>query len=165
MKISVIYDSKTGNTETVAQYMVKGMESVSGVQARTFRYDRIDEDFVKASDGLVFGCPTYMGGPTADFYGFLEKKAGELALAHKLGGAFATEQYIHGGADLTIMRIVEHLMVMGMMVYSGGAGCGDPVIHYGPVEVSAMGAEKFRDLFETYGRRFAEQAVSIGKQL
>ena len=161
MKISVIYDSKTSNTATMAGYIAEGLQQVEGVEARTFHIDDIDEAYAKESSALIFGCPTYMGGPTAAFYEFLEKRAGKLGLAGKLGGAFATEQYIHGGADLTIMRIAEHILVFGMLFYSGGGSKGAPVIHYGPVEVSTMGMETFRDLFVTYGKRFAEQALKI----
>ncbi len=161
MKISVIYDSKTSNTATMADYIAEGLQQVEGVEAKTFHIDAIDEDFAKASGALIFGCPTYMGGPTAAFYDFLEKRAGKLGLAGKLGGAFATEQYIHGGADLTIMRIAEHILVFGMLFYSSGGSKGAPVIHYGPVEVSTMGMETFRYLFVTYGKRFAEQALKI----
>ena len=35
----------------------------------------------------------------------------------KLGGAFATEQYIHGGAENAIHDLLLFMMVMGMMVY------------------------------------------------
>ena len=98
MKISVIYDSKTENTATMADYIAEGLRQVEGVEARTFHIDDLDEAYAKESGALIFGCPTYMGGPTAAFYEFLEKRAGKLGLAGKLGGAFATEQYIHGGA-------------------------------------------------------------------
>ena len=33
MKLAVIYDSKTENTATVANYMTEGMNSLEGVEA------------------------------------------------------------------------------------------------------------------------------------
>ena len=33
----------------------------------------------------------------------------------KLGGAFATEQYVHGGAENAIHDLLVFMMVMGMM--------------------------------------------------
>ena len=90
----------------------------------------------------------------------MEKNAGGLNLAGKLGGVFATEQYIHGGADLTMNALLIHLLVYGMMIYSGGASCGKPVIHMGPVEVSPK-KEDFKELFEILGKRFATQALKI----
>ena len=99
MKLAVIYDSKTNNTAAVAGYMAEAMNSLEGVEAKTFLYSEVDTEFVKECKGVVFGCPTYAAGPTSDFYTWMEKNAGGLNLAGKLGGVFATEQYIHGGAD------------------------------------------------------------------
>ena len=160
MKLAVIYDSKTNNTAAVAGYMADGMNSIEGVEAKTFMYSEADTEFIKECTGVVFGCPTYMAGPTADFYTWMEKSAKTLNLAGKLGGVFATEQYIHGGADLTMNALLIHLLVYGMMIYSGGGSYGKPVIHMGPVEVSPE-KENFRELFEIYGKRFATQAQKI----
>lgn len=73
IKISIIYDSKTGNTQAVAKYMADGMNETKDVEARIFHYSDMDEEFVKESQGIVFGSPTYMAGPTADFYTWLEE--------------------------------------------------------------------------------------------
>ena len=163
MKLAVIYDSKTNNTAAVAGYMAEAMNSLEGVEAKTFLYSEVDTEFVKECKGVVFGCPTYAAGPTSDFYTWMEKNAGGLNLAGKLGGVFATEQYIHGGADLTMNALLIHLLVYGMMIYSGGASCGKPVIHMGPVEVSPK-KEDFKELFEIFGKRFATQALKINNR-
>ena len=95
------------------------------------------------------------------FYTWMEKKCRRSEFGRKnLGGVFATEQYIHGGADLTMNALLIHLLVYGMMIYSGGASCGKPVIHMGPVEVSPK-KEDFKELFEIFGKRFATQALKI----
>lgn len=159
MKIAIIYDSKTNNTSTVASYIVEGINN-KNVEAKVYNINNIDFDYVKESDGVIFGSPTYVAGPTSDFYSFLEKNGSKLNLAGKLGGVFATEQYIHGGADLVMINIIEHLLVYGMMIYSGGASKGMPVIHIGPVEVSPN-KESFKDLFVIYGERFAEQLKKV----
>ena len=160
MKLSVIYDSRTGNTEAAAFAIAEGMREVEGTEVRTFHMKEVDTAFVRESTGVVFGTPTYVAGPTADFYSWFEKDSKELGLAGKLGGAFATGQYIHGGEDIAINTILIHLMVKGMMTYSGGAACGKPVIHLGPVAISPD-KEGFRDLFRIYGKRFVEQAAKI----
>ena len=161
MKLSVIYDSKTNNTATMAAFIAEGMNGVPGVEARSFHYSELDEDFVKDSKGVVFGSPTYMAGPTADFYTFLEKRSRGLNLAGKLGGVFATERFIHGRAEFVMQIIAGHLLMHGMMLYSVGNAKSEPFIHLGPVEVSTMGTDAFRDLFLFYGEKFAEQAVEV----
>lgn len=67
MKLAVIYDSKTNNTAAVAGYMAEAMNSLEGVEAKTFLYSEVDTEFVKECKGVVFGCPTYAAGPTSDF--------------------------------------------------------------------------------------------------
>ena len=160
MKITVFYDSRTNNTATMAQYIVDGMAKVEGVEAKAFNITEIDEEFAKASDAFVFGSPTYAAGPTAEMYDFLLNKTRQYPFAGKLAGVFATEQFIHGGADVTMLRMAETLLVKGMMIYSGGGSWGMPVIHFGPVEVSPD-TEAFKDLFVTYGERFAKQAKKV----
>ena len=51
-------------------------------------------------------------------------------------------------------------MMTGMMVYSGGGSKGNPVIHLGPVAIGGE-LEKYEELFEIYGKRFAEQTAAI----
>lgn len=76
------------------------------------------------------------------------------------GGAFATAAFIHGGGDLAIQCVLTHLMVDGMMVYSGGQAWGMPVIHLGPVAIGPD-LEGFAELFRTYGQRMARQAANL----
>ena len=78
----------------------------------------------------------------------------------KLGGAFATANYVHGGADIAMQCVLLHLMMTGMMVYSSGGSKGAPVIHLGPVAIGGE-LEKYEELFEIYGKRFAEQTAAI----
>lgn len=162
MKLSIIYESKTGNTAKAAQYICEGAEKVSGVQAKAFHIDSIDEAYVKESCGLIVGSPTYNGCLSGKLKVWLESGLTKLEVAGKLGGAFATAAFIHGGGDLAIQCILTHLMVDGMMTYSSGHAKGMPVIHLGPVGISPN-MDEFADLFKIYGQRMAKQAVQINK--
>ena len=59
MKLAVIYDTKTGTTKQAAEWIAEGMQKVSGVEAEAFNIEAVDEEYVKASKGVVIGCPTY----------------------------------------------------------------------------------------------------------
>ncbi len=53
-----------------------------------------------------------------------------------------------------------------MLCYSGGAACGRPVIHIGPVGVNDNmekfnGMENYKDYFNIYGERFATKAAEL----
>lgn len=160
-KIAIIYDSRTGTTAKAAKYISEGIKEIC--EAKIFSLSDVDMDYVKTCDGIILGSPTYFASLTANMKAWMEAEAPQLELAGKLGGAFATEQYIHGGAESAIQILLTHEMVLGMMVYSGGGSHGTPVIHIGPVGLS-QNIEDFRDLFVVYGKRFAMQVLSIAEK-
>ncbi len=159
-KAAIIFDSKTGHTAKAAEYMAAGMKS-AGIEAVCCNITAVDTAYVQNADMVVLGSPTYMASITPAMISWLQSEGPKLQLAGKLGGAFATEQYIHGGAELVIQTLLTHEMVFGMLVYSSGIACGKPVIHLGPVGMSPNIAD-FEKLFFTYGTRMAEQAKRIG---
>lgn len=165
MKLSVIYDSKTGNTKQCAEWIASGMTRIEGVEAKTFSVHGVDEEFVKGSAGVVIGSPSYYALMTADMRTWLLEGAPKLKLGGKLGGAFATVQYTHGGGDLVVQSILTNLITIGMLCYSGGGAFGDPCIHLGPVAVNhnieKACLEDFRDNFEIFGERFARKAMEL----
>ncbi|MBO5503976.1 MAG: flavodoxin domain-containing protein [Lachnospiraceae bacterium] len=158
MKIAVVYYSQSGHTKEMADKVVKGIESVAGCEARAFPLDAIDKEYVKESCALIVGSPTYAGTACCAVQSWLESEAGGYDLAGKLGGAFATAAYVHGGGELGMLTILQHMLFLGMMVYSSGCAFGDPVIHLGPEAINAD-HDSFGGLFEIYGRRFAEQTM------
>ena len=166
MKLAVIYDSKTGNTRQAAEWIAEGMNQAADVEAKAFAFEAADEDFIKEAKGVVVGSPSYAAQMTPAFHAWLITGTGKLELAGKLGGAFATEQFTHGGGDVVIQSILTIEMVKGMLCYSGGGACGMPVIHLGPVAVNNNvekhnGMEHYRELFMTYGTRFAKKAGDL----
>lgn len=160
MKMSVLYFSKTGCSEEMAGYIVKGMQSVGDVEAKAMSIENIDDEFVKESSCLVLGTPTYFASMAYQVKDWLDTKAPHYNMGGKLAGAFATENYIHGGGDLAIQGILTQFMVMGMLVYSGGGAYGKPPIHLGPVAVFED-RENQRDVFELYGQRMATKAKEL----
>ncbi|MCR5100076.1 MAG: flavodoxin domain-containing protein [Butyrivibrio sp.] len=166
MKLAVIYDSKTGNTKMAAEWITEGMGEVADVEAKAFFIDSVDEDFVKESKGVVVGSPSYAALMTPDIHSWMMNNGGKLGFGGKLGGAFATEQYTHGGGDVVIQSILTMEMVNGMLCYSGGGSCGSPCIHLGPVAVNSNlekhnDMEKYKENFKIFGKRFAAKAVEV----
>ena len=103
---------------------------------------------------------------TPDLRAWLMGAGGKYAMAGKLGGAFATEQYTHGGAELVIQAILTNELVWGMLCYSGGGSQGHPVIHLGPVGVNSNAEEHngmahYKENFRIFGRRFAAKAAEL----
>lgn len=160
MKAAIIFDSLTGHTAQAAEYIAEGIRESSAIDVGVFRTDEADADFVKEAAMVILGSPTYMASLTGRMKLWLEHEGRKFDLAGKIGGVFATEQYIHGGADLAMQVLLTHELVFGMLVYSGGTSCGKPVIHLGPVGMS-QDIEAYRELFHTYGRRMGKKLEEI----
>ena len=162
MKMAVIYHSVTGNTRNMGERIAAGMNSVEGVEAKSFPIEDVDVEFVKEARCVVFGSPIYAAHITGQMMNYLLSEAGKLGLAGKLAGAYTTAQYVHGGGELGIREMLDHCMVMGAMIYSGGAACGKPVIHLGPVGIdNTMDIEQFAENFVIYGTRMAQKAKEL----
>lgn len=74
MLISIVYDSGYGHTARQAQAVAAGVGRVPGTKAQLIAVSEgpIPWDVLEASDGIVFGAPTYNGSPSARFKQFCE---------------------------------------------------------------------------------------------
>ncbi len=160
MKISILYFSKTGNTKKMAECIAEGMRTAPGVEAKAFPIEAIDEAFIKESKCVVLGTPVYLASMAGQVKTWLDTAALKLGLAGKIAGAFATEDYLHGGGDLAIQSIISHMMVLGMLAYSGGGAHGKPVIHLGPVAMKDR-MDECAETFALYGQRMAGKTAEI----
>lgn len=159
MKSSVLYYSKTGYTKKMAERIAEGMNAVEGMQAKAISIEEVDEQWIKESKCIVIGTPTYYTGYAASVHTFIEKMA-QYELAGKLCGAFASADFLYGGAELAMQAILTQMMFYGMMAYSGGMAHGMPPIHLGPVCLSGHSEEPENVVF-MYGQRMAEKAVEL----
>ena len=89
MKAAILDHSETGNTKTMAEVIAEGMNSVEGMEAKAFSIDAVDEAWVKESQCVIMGTPSYYADISGTAKVFLET-CGKYGLAGKLGGAFAT---------------------------------------------------------------------------
>ena len=162
MKIAIIYFSKTGRTRAMAEVVADGAGSVSGVEVRLFELDRIDKSYLAECKAVFFGTPTYLASTCWELKKWFDEST-MYPLAGKLGAVFATADFAQGGADVAIQSVLGHMLVKGMLVYSGGAAHGKPYIHLGPVDLDAVGNhyEECKADFEIFGRRFAEKAREL----
>lgn len=159
MKLSVLYFSKSGVTKMMAEAVARGMREVEGAEVGVFSIEDVDMEFLKESKGVVLGTPTYHANPTWQVKKWLDE-TNRIYLVDKLGGAFATADYIHGGGDVAVSTILTHMMTFGMLCYSGGSAFGKPYIHMGPVAIKEN-KEDFVETFEIYGKRFASKASEL----
>ena len=136
MKMLVVYDSRSGNTEAMAYAVAEGVES-EGVEVEVKKVDEASVDELPEVDGIILGSPVYYGLPSAKIKEFIDasvKYHGKLD--GKVGGAFASSGGTHTGAETTIIALTEALLVHGMVV-QGTSGTN----HYGAASVGAPDAD------------------------
>ncbi len=163
MKISIIYFSQTGNTGTMAAHVAAGASTVAGTEVECFnvaREESWDRAFIEESDAVIFGTPVYYANMSWQLKKWFDTRGSQYKLAGKLGAAFATENCPHGGGELAIMTIYNHLLVLGMLVYSGGAALGAPFIHVGPTIVREQMEERAA-ICHLFGQRIAAKAHEL----
>ncbi len=132
MKVLIVYDSRSGNTEKMAHAVSEGV-SEEGLDVEVKRVEEASVDELPGVDGLILGSPVYYGLPTAKIKEFIDdsvKYHGKLD--GKVGGAFASSGGTHTGAETTVMALNEALFIHGMVI-QGTSGSN----HYGAASVGA----------------------------
>ena len=157
VKITILYVSETEKTATVAQYIEQGM-SVADPDIEIRRMDITDRDtydirFLQESDAIVFGSPVYFGNMQWKMKQWFDTSI-RIKLDGKLGGAFATEQSVSGGAEMAVLTMLQHMLVKNMLIYAPKS------VHFGPVAVGRE-LESYEDVFSLYGKQFAQKAVEL----
>ena len=132
MKVLVVYDSSTGNTEKMAHAVEDGVKK-AGVDLIMKHVDEASVDELPQYQGLILGSPVYYGLPSGKIKKFIDdsvKYHGKLD--GMVGGAFASAGGTHTGAESTIIAINEMLLVHGMVIQGSSAGS-----HYGASSVGS----------------------------
>ena len=130
--ITIAYHSGYGHTKKVAEAVAVGIESVSGTKAIILDVTKVDEtigefasgwDALDASDGIIFGSPTYMGGPSGPFKVFADATVSRWvsgAWKDKLAGGFTNSGSNYGDKGLTLYYFVTLASQLGMNWVSKG---------------------------------------------
>jgi len=156
VKVLVVYDSKTGNTEKLAFAVAKGTEQVSDVAVAVKKVEHISPDDLLAADAVVMGSPTYFGQMSAKLKALIDESIKvHKKLGGKVGAAFTSSGGTASGAETTLLSIVQAMLIHGMIISGNAAGN-----HYG---VAVSGAPKTQDLenCEEMGRKVATLAKKL----
>ncbi len=112
-KVLIVYFSRTGNTEKMAQFIAEGVR-FAGAEAVLEKVSKVKtEEDLAGYDGYIFGCPTYHREMTQNFktFLFLAEKAG---LEGKAAGAFGS--YTHSGdAPKILADTMEYVLKMNLV--------------------------------------------------
>jgi len=146
-KVLIAYYSRSGNTESMAKAIAKGVRD-ENLDVVCKKVEDVDVDELLQVDGLIVGSPTYYGTMAAEIKKFFDASVEHHGkLDGKVGAAFASADT--SGYETTVFSILEALLIHGMIVQ------GDPKgPHYG---VTSIGKPDGRVLenCQRLGRRFA----------
>ena len=139
-KILIIYYSRYGNTEKMANHIARGVESVAGAEAvvRTVPEistvcekvaDTIPEkgapyatiDDLKECAGLALGSPTHFGNMAAALKYFIDSSSSVWfsgGLNGKPAAVFTSTGSMHSGHESTLLSMMLPLMHQGMLLMS-----------------------------------------------
>jgi len=137
-EILVLYYSHRGGTAALAHQVARGVESVTGVQARLRTVPKVSTvceatadpipdagppyatlDDLRDCAGLVMGSPTRFGNMAAAMKYFLDGTSAlwlSGALAGKPAGVFTSASTAHGGQEATLLSMMLPLLHHGMLL-------------------------------------------------
>jgi NAD(P)H dehydrogenase (quinone) len=119
--VVIAFHSGYGHTRKVAEGVVAGAASVAGTQAVLLDVSSVDEAGwarLAAADAIVFGAPTYMGGPSAQFKMFADESAKpwfSQMWKDKIAGGFTCSLNLAGDKYSTLMYFVTLAMQHGLV--------------------------------------------------
>jgi len=150
LKIVVIYDSKTGNTEKMAKAVAEGASEHAEVEIK-----KIGEAFpltvMAEADAVIFGSPVYyadLSNNMKDFLAHVETyiKANKKKINNKPAAVFGS--YGYDGAWIMEERLKEKIMTLGYKVSDDVLVMIDTDIKYN--------FDANSDKCKEFGRKFAK---------
>ncbi len=136
--VLVLYYSRHGATATMATHVARGIERVSGIEAKIRTVAPISADTQASADaiptagplycevdelrdcaGLVLGSPTRFGNMAAPLKYFVDQTSGlwlSGAMIDKPAAVFTSTASLHGGQESTLLSMMLPLLHHGMAV-------------------------------------------------
>jgi NAD(P)H dehydrogenase (quinone) len=160
MKLSIIYHSVSGNTKKQAELVAEGVAKVDGIEPKLMTIESPDNDWIRESAAVIFGCPTYEGSCSWQMKRYLDNPG--VKFSGKLAGFFATQNWPGGGgADFAEMTMIAAALIHGMLVYSGGVEQGYPPVHFGAVSWKSPTADLDRERAVKLGENIARMTATL----
>lgn len=125
-KIAIVYHSGYGHTAKQAEAVAAGVNGVAGASAQLVALNDIAAvpwDDLAAADGIIFGAPTYMGGPSAKFKEFADASSKAWygrTWQDKVAGGFTNSASLNGDKQGTLGALSTLAMQHGMIWVSLG---------------------------------------------
>ena len=156
VKVLIVYDSRTGNTEKMALAVAEGAKKVSDTKVVLKTADAAKNSDLLEADAILLGSPTYYGDMSGKMKEFIDKSVKiHGKLAGKVGGAFTSSGDTACGAETAILSMLHALLIHGMVVQGRHENK-----HYGAAAVGSPKKDEVEYCFEL-GKRIATLASKL----
>ncbi len=155
--ILVLYDSDTGHTAKMAEYVAEGAKKYP-VNVKVLSVDEATKDDILWCDGIAVGSPTYLGvlsWKMKKFWDGMVDLWGKID--GKIGCAFSSSGGWGGGNEIACMSILTVLMNYGFLVFGVTDYVGDKfTLHYGAVTAGEPRKDEEIEACRRLGERLAQ---------
>ncbi|MFT5526641.1 MAG: NAD(P)H dehydrogenase (quinone) [Pirellulaceae bacterium] len=163
-RILVLYDSLSGNTGKMAEYVAEGAQSIDGIEVRLRNLEEATAEDVVWCDGLAVGSPTNMGLLSWKMKRFWdETMAGQwMKVDGKIACAFSSSGGWGGGSEMACQSLLTVLMNFGFLVFGVTDYVGKlTTLHYGAVTVREPRDEDAKEACRKLGKRLSEWVAAF----
>lgn len=161
VRILIVYDSKTGNTEKMAYAVAEGAKEAGAMVRILKAADARVEDLIEA-DAIILGSPTYFGSMSYRLKKLIDESSQIRGkLKDKVGAVFTSSDAIDGGNEMTLFSMISAMLIHGMIIV------GDPLEtggHFGVVSIREPTGDKL-NACKALGKRVVEVAQSMKQPL
>lgn len=121
VRVAVVFHSGSGHTARQALAVADGASDIAGVESRLVPVEEADAtwDELEQADAIVFGAPTYMGGPSAQFKVFQDASSRKVLARgfkwkDKVAAGFSNSGSRSGDKLATLIQIALFAAQHGM---------------------------------------------------
>ena len=158
VKVAIVFDSMSGNTEKMANAVADGVRTVDGVEVELCKLGSpFSIGLLNQSDAIVLGCPTEYGTVTSGMKRFVESMAElnaakKLTLKGKVAGIFGSYAWDGGWAvDLLALRMKR----MGLLIVPPTVSAIDRMGGMGS-NIDAVSLDECRKLGKSVAEKIAK---------
>ncbi|WP_334127786.1 flavodoxin family protein [Sneathiella sp.] len=146
-KVAILYFSGYGHTQKQAEAVAAGAAGVNSVTVSSVRIpesgDITDADWetLLAADAIIYGSPTYMGGPAWQFKKFAEQTSKHYVsgvFRDKIAGGFTNSATVNGDKQETINAFFTFSQQLGQ-IWVGTGLLASNLKEHGPADVNWSG--------------------------
>jgi NAD(P)H dehydrogenase (quinone) len=118
VRVLVLFDSRGGLTEQLAEAVSEGVRSVAGAEPLYHRIHETKPDVLQEMDAMIIGSPNWSGmtGKFKDWFDYSGDLWESGELAGKAGAAFTAGYSRSGGIEATLLQLVHLLLSHGMIL-------------------------------------------------